>query len=169
MQQLPNQRAKRASGLNDRAFGAERTACPDGDGRRDRLEQCHFRFDPATIYQHRFHRFGNAVAFDLRRSILRHYADYQAADHRNENHPRAQMVTADAPESCRYFVEEKQVGEQPDELVKDVGNKSRQQSDPGCKKRHQRNAKACDLRRRQGRNTRCRQGFRHLRTKILAL
>ena len=89
---LADDRAERAAGLNDRPFGAERAARTDGDGRRKRLQNGDFRLDAAARDEHRFHRFRNAVAFDFRRAVLHHQADDQPADHRHEDDPGAELV-----------------------------------------------------------------------------
>ena len=87
MKRLSDQRADGAAGLDDWAFRAERAAGADGDGRGNRFQDRHSRLDAAAIDQYRFHSFGNAVALDLRGPILRHEADDNSADDRDENYP----------------------------------------------------------------------------------
>ncbi len=92
MKRLPDQRADGAAGLNDRTFRPERAAGADRNGGRDGLQDRHTRRDAAAIEQHRFHRFGNAVAFDLRRPVLGHDAHNQAADDRSHDHHPPQVI-----------------------------------------------------------------------------
>ena len=66
MKNLPHQRPDGAAGLNNRPFRAERTASANRDSRRDRLQDCHPRLNPAAIEKHRLHGLGNAVSLDLR-------------------------------------------------------------------------------------------------------
>ena len=87
VQQLADQRTDRAAGLDDGAFGAERSAGADGDRRRDRLQNRDLGLDAAAVDQHGFHGFGNAVAANLVGAVARHDADDDAADHRRDDHP----------------------------------------------------------------------------------
>ena len=84
---LPHQRPHRAARLNDRPFRAKRSAGADGNRRRYRFQNRHFRLDPAPRSEHRFHRFRNSVPFDFRRAVFRHEADDDPADHWHHDDP----------------------------------------------------------------------------------
>src|SRR5690242_13199214 len=60
--QLRENGATRASGHNDGAFGAERAAGPDRDGRRNRFQDRDLRLNQAAAEQNGFEGFGDAVA-----------------------------------------------------------------------------------------------------------
>ena len=77
LEQLREQRADRAAGHDDRAFGAERAAAADRHRRRQRLQQRHFERQPAFAEEDGLDRFGDAVAADLVRPEPRHQADDQ--------------------------------------------------------------------------------------------
>ena len=130
MQHLPNQRSNRSSRLDDRPFRSKRSARSNCNRRRNRFEQRYLRLDPAAIYQHGFHRFGNPMPLDLRRSVLRHHADNQPANDWDQDHPRSQMMRSHTPERRRPLVKEEQIGEQPDQLVENVGDDPGNQPDP---------------------------------------
>ena len=147
---LADDRAERAAGLNDRPFGAERAARTDRDGRRKRLENGDFRFDAAARDEYRFHRFRNAVAFDFRRAVLHHQADDQTADHRHEDHPRPQLVRFRAAKAKRPDVIEREVGEKADEIVKDESDQSRRKPDARCQQGDQTHSISRRGLRRQG-------------------
>ena len=142
VQQLADQRSHGAAGLDDGAFGAERSAGADGDGRRDRLQDRDLGLDAAAVDQHRFHGFGNAVAANLVAAVTRHDADDHAADHRSDDHPQAEMIVARAGEGEREAMEEEDVGEQPDQVVEQKGDDAREESDEGGEQRDQRGAEA---------------------------
>ena len=75
--QLREQRADRAAGHDDRAFGAERAAAADRDRRGQRLQQRDLGRQPALAVEDRLDRFGNAVAADLVGAEPRHQPDDQ--------------------------------------------------------------------------------------------
>ena len=75
---LPDQRAERAAGRDDRTFGAEWSAGADRDRRRERLEEHDLRRDLAAVVEHPLHDFRNAVAANRRRAVARHHADDRA-------------------------------------------------------------------------------------------
>src|SRR6185437_11075707 len=85
--ELPDERTKRAAGLNDGAFRAEWAARADGDGRRERLQDGDFRFNPAAGGEHGFHGFRNAMTFDFVAAVLGHEADNQTSDNRDDDDP----------------------------------------------------------------------------------
>ena len=65
------------------------------------------------------------MAFDLGTAVLRHDANDDAADNRNEDHPRSQVMRSYAGEVRGKAVEEEKVGDDPDELVESVGDNAR--------------------------------------------
>ena len=131
MKNLANQRADGASGLDDRAFSAKWAAGADGDGSGDRLQNRNARSDAAAVGEHGFHGFGNAMAFDLRRTVFGHEADDDSADHRHEDDPGAEMMEAGAGKVRGPAVKERKVSKQSDELVKGVGDQAGHQPDGG--------------------------------------
>ena len=88
--ELPDERAERAAGRDDRSLGAERPAGADRDRRRERLEEHDARRDAAARVQHPLHHLGNAVAADRRRAVARHQPDDERADERDEDRPGAE-------------------------------------------------------------------------------
>jgi hypothetical protein len=61
------------------AFGAERAACSDRDGRRQRFEQGNARLHAATADEDGLHGFGDAVPADSLRAEARHQTNEQAS------------------------------------------------------------------------------------------
>ena len=160
VQHLAYQRSDRSPGLDDRPLRAKRAARANRDRRRNRFQQRDLRLNPAAVDQHRFHRFRNPVPFDLRRAIFRHDANDEPAHHRNQDHPRAQMMRSHAAECRRPLMEEEKIGEQPDQFVENIGDEPGNQSNRRRQKRHQHNP---ELRRRWGRKRRHRRSrYRHI-------
>src|SRR6185437_5132911 len=73
--ELTDEGTNRTACLNDGAFRAEWAAGADGDGRRERLEDRDFRFNPAAGGEHGFHGFRNAMTFNFVAAVLGHKAD----------------------------------------------------------------------------------------------
>ena len=134
---LAHDRAERAAGLDDRPLGAERAACANGDGGGKRLENGDLGLDAAARNQHRLHRFRDAVPFDFRRAVLHHQTDDQAADHRHDDDPGAELVGFRAAEVERPDVIKGQVGEQADQVVQDESDQARRQADARRQQGHQ--------------------------------
>ena len=108
--------------------GAERAASADCDGCGDGFQNSYARGDTASVEQHRFHGFGNAVAFNFRRAVLCHDADNNAADHRNDDYHPAEMVTLCAGEIPRPAMKEENICEQPDQFIESESNDATHQS-----------------------------------------
>ncbi len=108
---LPDQRSHGAAGLNDGTLRAERAARPDGNGRRDGLQNRHPRLNAAAIEQHRLHGLGNAVSPDFRRAVLGHDSDDESADDRNRDDPQPQMIVTSAGEVGHEAAVEGNVGQ----------------------------------------------------------
>ena len=85
-----------------------------------------FGCDAAAIDQHRFHRFGNAVAANLVGAVARHDANDDSADHGRDDHPQAKMIVARAAKGEREAMVKENIGEQPDQVVEQVGDDARQ-------------------------------------------
>jgi hypothetical protein len=92
MEQLRENRAKGATGHDDGPFRAERAACSDRDGGRDRFEQRHLRLNQTAAEENRFERFGNSVAANFFRTVSRHQPDHERTGDRRENDPGAEMM-----------------------------------------------------------------------------
>src|SRR5580704_7245450 len=88
---LPDQRTNRSARLNDRPFRAEWAASSNRNRRRNRFQNRDLRFNPATRSQHRLHSFRNSMPFDFVRPVFRHQPDNESANHRNHNHPIAEV------------------------------------------------------------------------------
>jgi len=65
------------------------------------------------LNKHRFHGFGNAVAFYFRRAVFRHDAYDEAADYRNDDHQPAEVVMLGAREICRPAMKKKRFVKRP--------------------------------------------------------
>ena len=78
--------------INNRAFGAERSAGADGCRGRERLENGYFRLDPAAIDQDGLDGLRNTVAADALRAVARHYADDKRARDRHQDLQPAKVV-----------------------------------------------------------------------------
>src|SRR3546814_13055316 len=78
---LGKKRSDRAARHNDGAFGAERSAASDRDGRRDRFEDRNFQRKPAFAEYDRRDFFGDTMAPALFRSATRPQPAEQAAHH----------------------------------------------------------------------------------------
>ena len=83
----------RAARHDDRAFGAERTARPDRDRRRNRLQHRQPRLYFAAVDQDGFQRLRNAVAANPLGAVVRHQSDHQSAGHRDQHRQPAQVVS----------------------------------------------------------------------------
>src|SRR5581483_11698713 len=137
MHDLSDQRTNRAASLNDRPFRAEWASSADGDGSRNGLKNRYTRLNLAAIGQHGFHGLGNAVALDLRAPVLCHDPDDDAADDGDNDHPESEVseAVARAREVEGKMPVESNVGEQPDELVKQEGYATSNQAYPGGQER----------------------------------
>ena len=120
----PTSEPKRAAGLNDGAFGAERAAGANSDCRRKRFQDRDFGFDAAARSKHRLHRFRDAVTFDFFRAIFGHEADDHAADYGRDDDPRPQVSIFGAAKMKRPFVVIREIGEETDQIVQDVSNEA---------------------------------------------
>ena len=90
--ELRENRAEGRSRLDDGTFRAERSTGADGERRGQGLEDAHAHAHLAFADQHGLHGFRNAVALQGRLPKVDHDADQQAANGRDQDHPRAQMV-----------------------------------------------------------------------------
>ena len=126
---LGEERADRAAGHDDRAFGAERAAGADGDGGRERLEDGDFRLDPAAADQDGLDRLGDAVAANLLRAVARHQADDQAADDGHEHDPIAKAMLVRRLKNRREMLIESQIGDHSDEPDQHLGDESAEHAD----------------------------------------
>ena len=140
MKRLPDQRTNRAASLNDRSFRPKRAAGADGNRCGNRFQDRNPRLNAAAVHHHRLHGLGYAVPFNLRRSILRHEANDDSANHRNRDHPQPKLIVARAYELSDEAVVKENVGEQADQFVQHERNQPREQPDAGCKKRYQHHA-----------------------------
>ena len=88
--------------------------------------------DAAAVHHHRFHGLGNAVPFNLRRPILRHEADNDSADHRNYDHPRAELIICGAAKMEGPFMVERKIREESNQIVEKKSHDSRNDAhEPG--------------------------------------
>ena len=136
MHYLSNERTERAAGLNDRAFRTEWAARTDRDGRRDRFQDGYSGLNLAAVCEYGLHRFRNSVTFDLRRAVLRHDADHEASNDRNENHPWSEMVEPRIAETKRKVSVECDIGEQADQFVQQKSDAPCYEADEGGEKRY---------------------------------
>jgi hypothetical protein len=128
---LANERADGSPSLNDRAFGAERAAGADRDGRRDGLQDSDPRGDAAAVEQDCLHRFGNAVPLDFRSPVLGHDANDKAADDRSHDDHPTEVVVLWAGEVGRPAMEEEEIGEESNQLIESECNNAGHQADGG--------------------------------------
>jgi hypothetical protein len=129
MEDLADEGAQSAASLNDWSFRAEWTASADRDGRRYGLQDRDAWLNAASVHEHRFHRFGNAVSLDFRRAVFRHEADDESADDRNQNHPRAELSVARAYEGRREAMVKKEVGEETNQFVEQIRDRAGEHAD----------------------------------------
>src|SRR5215470_12064573 len=128
MKYLTYQRSEGAAGLDDRTFRSEWSTSTNGNRSRQRLQDRHARLDPAAVEHDRFHRFRNSVPLDLRRAVLGHQPDDEAANHRDHNDPGTQVTHAGTDEGGFEPMEEEQVSKKSDQLVENPGDATRQQA-----------------------------------------
>ena len=84
------------------------------------LSSATFGVDAAAVDQNRLDRLGDAVAADPIRSVPRHQADDQRADHRNHNDERPEMVANGRHRSGREPAVEEDVREERDQREEDL-------------------------------------------------
>ncbi len=108
-----------------------------------RLEQRDLRLDAAAVDQNRLDGLGNAVAADALRSVPRHEADDERADHRHDDDEQAEVVAGRRDERRVEPLKEEEVREEPDELGQrqrdvrrghtDHDRETRDEEDPGAR------------------------------------
>src|SRR5262249_36914406 len=99
MKELCYERAKGAAGHDDWALGSKGPARTDRDCRGNRLQKRHLGFNPASVQQNGFDRFGNAMTANALGAVLRHDANDQRPNDRNEDAVNAKMI-ADRRDQC---------------------------------------------------------------------
>ena len=115
LQELRDHRAEGAAGHDDRTFGTERAAAPDGDGGRERLQERDPRPHAAAADQDGLDRFGDPVATDPLGAVPRHQAHDQRAGGGHQHDELAEVVARRRDQRDTPALEEEQVGEEPDE------------------------------------------------------
>ena len=128
---LSEQRSNCRAGLNDRPLRAERSACPDRERRRQRLQNRHANAHAALPEQHRLHRLWNPVPLQRGLPEINHDAHQQTANRRNQNHPQSQVIVRGVRNREGELPVEKQIREEVNQLQQPLrhqsGDKSHQQ------------------------------------------
>ncbi len=109
---LREDRSERRSGLYDGTFRSERPTRPDGESRGQRLQNPNPHPNQALSNQHRFHSFGNAVAFQGRLPEMDHDAHQEAADGRYKNDQGSKVMVNRISNGKRPLTVEKQIRKQ---------------------------------------------------------
>ena len=125
---LPEERAERAAGGDDRPFRAERAAGADGDRGREWLEERDARRDAALVEQHLLHGLGDAMAADGLRSVARHDADDDAADDRDDHDELAEVVLRRRNEGERPLAVKSEIRDEADQTREHLRDQPAQDS-----------------------------------------
>jgi len=139
---LADHRTESSTRLNDRAFGTERPACSDRDGRRDGFQDCYFGFNPALRSEDRFHRFRNAVSLDFRRAVLGHESHENSADNGYGDDPGTEVIFSRTAKVKRPDVIEGEICKKSDQIVKKKCNNACNHADCGGQNRNKSQAKS---------------------------
>ncbi len=118
---LGEDRAQRAAGHDDGAFGAERAAGADGNGGGERLENGDLRLNAAAAEENGFQRLRNSVAANLLRAEARHESDNERAHDRHQHDRNSQVVALRHRRQVRKAVVEGKVGDDGDQPKQGAG------------------------------------------------
>jgi hypothetical protein len=88
--------------------------------------------------------FGNAVAFDLRRTLLGHETDDDPADHGNYDDPWAELIVSRTAKMERPDVIEREIRKEPDQVVEQKSDDACNHADPSRQNRNEAQAKSSD-------------------------
>ncbi len=104
---LTDERSERAACRYDRALRAERSTRADRDRGGQRLEHGDLRRDLALVGEDLLHRLRDSVTANCPRSVPRHQPDDDAADHRHDHHPDAEVIVGRRDAAGRELAEER--------------------------------------------------------------
>src|SRR6516164_5672957 len=116
MKELRRHGTESAARHDDRALRTEGTSRANRDGRRNRLKESDFWFNPAPVQQDGLNRFGNSMSANTFRPVARHKTDNQATYHWHQNDKPSQVMAGGTHHVRLKSLIEEQVGKQPDQL-----------------------------------------------------